>query len=269
VKRGLPQAVVEEGRFQEASLQTPFRFECKRCGHCCFTCEILLTPFDILRLCQFLRMSTSEFLLHFARISTGPGSGLPVCTLDFERVAWERGNDPELAPCPFLTVLDGHPACGVYPARPGCCRSYPLGRMVRMEGGVDVFQATLFLQEVHCAAVETQQEYTVAEWIEHEGLAEYQQAHNLWITQLIALGLMRGRTQSLLPPETLDMLANLWYNFSVCPGESLEARYEVGMEDSRRMVEDITGQPLPQVHAIRESPTANSLGAQVSIIVPE
>lgn len=231
--------MIEEGRFQEVSLLDTFRFECKRCGHCCFTCEILLTPFDILHLCRFLRLSTSEFLALFACISIGPESGLPVCTLDFEGVQLRRGGDPEIAPCPFLSVLRGQPVCGVYPARPSCCRSYPLCRMVRMEMEEEgPFESTLCLQKVTCPAIETEQEHTVAEWIEHEGLAEYQRAHDQWMAQLLALGPARERMT--LSPKAWEMLANLWYNFSICPGGSPEAQYEGGMEDSRRIVEEVT-----------------------------
>lgn len=178
MKRGLPQHVVGSGRYQEASLHDTFRFECKRCGRCCFTCEIVLTPFDILRLCEFLVMDTYDFLRLYAHIHLGPESGLPVCSLNFERVQRQRGGKGELPPCPFLT-LDGHSfACGVYPARPGCCRSYPLFRMLRLtEDGEG--EMVLGLQQVNCPAADTEQEYTVAEWIEHEGLTEYQQAHGV------------------------------------------------------------------------------------------
>ena len=47
--RGLPQGVIGKAK-QEVSLDDSFRFEWKRCGHCCFRCEIVLTPYDILRL---------------------------------------------------------------------------------------------------------------------------------------------------------------------------------------------------------------------------
>ena len=53
--RGLPQQVIERAK-REVSLDDRFRFECKMCGRCCFNCEIVLTPYDTLRLCQGLGM---------------------------------------------------------------------------------------------------------------------------------------------------------------------------------------------------------------------
>jgi len=47
--RGLPQEVIGKSK-KEVSLDDSFCFECKRCGDCCFRCEIVLTPYDILRL---------------------------------------------------------------------------------------------------------------------------------------------------------------------------------------------------------------------------
>jgi hypothetical protein len=55
--RGLPQEVIEKAK-QEVSLDDRFCFECKRCGGGCLRCEIVLTPYDILRLCQRLRMTS-------------------------------------------------------------------------------------------------------------------------------------------------------------------------------------------------------------------
>jgi hypothetical protein len=47
---------------EAGGLDDRFCFECKRCGQCCFRCEIVLTPYDILRLCQGVRITTGEFL---------------------------------------------------------------------------------------------------------------------------------------------------------------------------------------------------------------
>jgi len=86
MRRGLPQEVIEKAQ-KEVSLDDRFCFECKRYGHCCFRCEIVLTPYDILRLCQGLRITTGEFLDRYGQITLGPESGLPVCWLDLEGTA--------------------------------------------------------------------------------------------------------------------------------------------------------------------------------------
>jgi len=83
---GLPQEVIGKAK-QEVSLDDRFCFECKRCGACCFRCEIVLTPYDVLRLCQGLRITTGEFLDYYGQITLGLESGLPVCWLDLEGAA--------------------------------------------------------------------------------------------------------------------------------------------------------------------------------------
>jgi Fe-S-cluster containining protein len=165
--RGLPQEIIEKAK-QEVSLDDRFCFECKRCGQCCFRCEIVLTPYDILRLCQGVRITTGEFLDYYGQITLGPESGLPVCWLDFEKVQRWRGGDDRSPPCPFLAVEGERFACGVYPYRPSCCRSFPVFRM-----GKAGEEPKFYLQEVSCPAAETDRAYTVAEWIAHEGLAPY------------------------------------------------------------------------------------------------
>jgi len=111
--RGLPQEVIEKAQ-KEVSLDDRFCFECQRCGDCCFRCEIVLMPYDILRLCQGLRITTGEFLDCYGQITLGPESGLPVCWLDFEKVQRWRGGDEQSPPCPFLALEGERFACGVY-----------------------------------------------------------------------------------------------------------------------------------------------------------
>jgi hypothetical protein len=44
-----------------------------------------------------------------------------------------------------------------------------------------------YLQEVSCPAAETDREYTVAEWIGHEGLAPYHRENERFLTQVMTL----------------------------------------------------------------------------------
>ena len=227
--RGLPQQVIERER-REVSLDDKFCFECQRCGSCCFRCEIVLTPYDILRLCQGLRMTTGEFLDRCARINLGPESGLPICSVDFEKAnRWVGNSEEQSLPCPFLSWEDGRFACGVYAFRPGCCRSYPLFRMAQDEG-----EPRFYLQEIRCLAAETDEEYTVARWIEHESLAPYHRGNQQFIAQIMAL--MRARQA--WPEEFLQMLAGLWYDYSRVPdGKSLARKHALAMQAVELLVD--------------------------------
>ena len=228
--RGLPQEVIEKAK-QEVSLDDQFRFECKRCGRCCFRCEIVLTPYDILRLCHGLRMTTGEFLHRYGQITLGPESGLPVCWLDFEKVQRWRGGDEQSPPCPFLALKGDHFVCGVYPYRPSCCRSFPVFRMAKADE-----EPKFYLQEVSCPAAETTRKYTVGEWIEREGLAPYHRGNEPFLTQVMALTKAREEW----PEEFLQLLSGLWYDYScIREGESLRGKYELAMQGAGLLIDAV------------------------------
>ena len=228
--RGLPQEVIGKAK-QEVSLDDRFCFECKRCGQCCFRCEIVLTPYDILRLCQGVRITTGEFLDYYGQITLGPESGLPVCWLDFEKVQRWRGGDERSPPCPFLAPEGEHFACGVYPYRPSCCRSFPVFRMGKADE-----EPMFYLQEVSCPAAETDREYTVVEWIAHEGLASYHRENDRFLTQVMTL----TRAREAWSEEFLQLLAGLWYDYSrLREGETLGEKYEQAMQGAARLIDAV------------------------------
>jgi len=229
MRRGLPQDALLPGRSRSVTLEDTFRFECQRCGGCCFRCEIVLTPYDLLRLCEHLKLSTFDFIKRYGAVSVGPNSGLPVLSLDFEKAQRERGGRPEDPSCPFLTFDGRMYACGVYPAKPGCCRSYPLFRVAGEDG------IQLMLQEVTCPAAETDKEWTVAQWIEHEGLEEYHLANRLFMSQVVRLTRKSGGRP--WPLWFVSGLALLWYGFSRLEGETLREKYERSMELAEKAVQ--------------------------------
>jgi len=228
--RGVPQEVIKKAQ-KEVSLDDRFCFDCQRCGDCCFRCEIVLTPYDVLRLCDGLRITTGEFLGRCGQIGLGPESGLPVCWLDFEKVQRWRGGDEQSPPCPFLALESEHFACGVYPYRPSCCRSFPVFRMAEAGG-----EPKFYLQEVSCPAAETDREYTVAQWIGHEGLAAYHRENDRFLTQVMTL----TQPREVRSEEFLQLLAGLWYDYSrVKWGETLREKYEQTMRGAARVIEAV------------------------------
>lgn len=86
---------------------SPFSFDCQACGHCCQNKDIQLNPYEVVRLADFLGLSTGRFLDKFIR----PGSPF---------LFFSGNNDT----CPFLTEQ----GCSVHPVRPLVCRLYPLGK---------------------------------------------------------------------------------------------------------------------------------------------
>jgi hypothetical protein len=93
-----------------------------------------------------------------------------------------------------------------------------------------------YLQEVGCPAAETDREYTVAEWIAHEGLAPYHRENDRFLTQVMAL----TRAREAWSEEFLQLLAGLWYDYSRArEGETLREKYEQAMQGAGRLIDAV------------------------------
>lgn len=96
-----------------------FKFRChkgvKCFTACCSNINIVLPPYDLLRLRKRLGMTTEDFINKYCEIEMLAKTLLPVITLKMQ--------SDEKRSCPFVTP-DG---CTVYEDRPSNCRYYPLG----------------------------------------------------------------------------------------------------------------------------------------------
>lgn len=107
--RNLPIVRPQETRYTRDSA---FSYTCHGCSRCCHDKIIQLNPYEVARLAENRRITTTEFL---ARYTERNGTVL-------QRV--------EEGACVFLTPE----GCGVHQDRPLVCRLYPLGRKVTAEG---------------------------------------------------------------------------------------------------------------------------------------
>jgi len=186
-----------------------------------------------------LKISIFNFIERYALVTIGPQSGLPILVLFFDGVQERRGGMVGMAPCPFLSFDGVEFACGVYPARPGCCRSYPLFRVIK-DG-----EPHFGVQEVTCPAGRTDQEYTVAAWIEREGLEEYHTGNQLFVSQMLRLTEMSQGRQ--WPTWFVEGLTWLWYGFSaIKEGQDLREKYRLSMQLAEKVV-DRAVKELPDV----------------------
>ena len=85
---------------------------------CCADVNIILTPFDVLRLARNRGLHTREFLDRYTINPITKDLLLPIVML--------KMNDEPEKHCPFL---EAH-GCGVYDQRPWACRMYPLGMAI-------------------------------------------------------------------------------------------------------------------------------------------
>lgn len=156
---------------------------------CCRNLNQVLTPYDVLCLKHFLKMSSGAFLNRYTEASTGPETGLPVVSLRFS-------DEDDLA-CPFVTDA----GCRVYPARPASCRTYPLARGVsrNRETGCLTEQWAL-IREPHCLGHEIGPRRSIDKWVDSQQIAMHNRMNDLML-ELISLK-NRFRPGPLMPSES-------------------------------------------------------------------
>ena len=110
----------KENKKRGLTVLTPedhFHFECHQSldcfTRCCCDITIFLTPYDILRMKNALKITSGDFLTSYTDILVGD-AGLALVAL--------RMRDDEKKSCPFVTSG----GCKIYEDRPWSCRIYPL-----------------------------------------------------------------------------------------------------------------------------------------------
>jgi len=200
-----------------------FRFTCQpgiSCfNKCCGDVNIFLSPYDVLRMKRRLGMTSEEFLEKHTLLPVHKEMKTPVVVL--------KMNDDEAKTCPFLTEQ----GCGIYSDRPWPCRMYPLG-LAAQKDTPDGWRGERFyflLREEGCRGFEEgPREWTVREWLDDQGIEEYDR----WGEQFKELTLHeyfeQGRT---LSPEKMHMMFTACYDLDrfreFVFGSTLLKRFEV------------------------------------------
>ena len=137
-------------------------------NECCRNIDIMLTPYDILRLQKRLEMGSREFLARHTIPYPMDHHGMP---------GLKMLTKPETAECQFLTAE----GCGVYTDRPAACRYYALGSMgVRKKGAADVTDIAFVVKEAHCLGHDEGLVQTVAEYRRQQGIEPYDEMTREW-----------------------------------------------------------------------------------------
>jgi len=151
-----------------------FRFACHRSlpcfTKCCANLNLVLTPYDVVRIKNRLNLSSKVFLEKYTTSHVDENYGVPVVKL--------RMNDDKDRRCPFLSPE----GCTIYEDRPGACRIYPLGRAASKIREKDKAGEYYFMvKEPHCLGFNEDKEWTVEEWIKDQGLDEYNAMNDLFM----------------------------------------------------------------------------------------
>jgi Fe-S-cluster containining protein len=160
------------------SLKNQFKFRCHP-GISCFTrccrgINIMLTPYDILRLKKRLGISSEEFLKIYTVPQLLEKTDLPVVTL---RLLDDSDNS-----CPFVRE-DG---CLVYDDRPTTCRYYPLGvAALSHQQGADDEGFYFLIDEPHCRGFEEDKVWSVETWRRDQGVDVHDDLNAEWTDLLV------------------------------------------------------------------------------------
>jgi uncharacterized protein len=143
-----------------------FRFRCAP-GIACFTqccrdVNIILTPYDALRLKKALAVSSDEFIEKYAIVLSKEKQLIPLVFLKM------REEDKQ---CPFVTDQ----GCTVYDDRPWACRMFPLD--VAEDGTFHVIT-----DSKRCKGLEDPMTWQIGEWLVEQGIVPYDEMNQLLTT---------------------------------------------------------------------------------------
>ncbi|MBW1917045.1 MAG: YkgJ family cysteine cluster protein [Deltaproteobacteria bacterium] len=158
------------------SLKSKFRFNCHpgiSCyTQCCGRINIILTPYDIIRLKHRLGLSSGEFLSRYTREEIEERSGLPIVFLKMQ-------NDQDNL-CPFVTPE----GCTIYTDRPAACRYYPIGQgTLQKEDGIEEFY--FLIAEKHCLGYKEDHLWTIESWRLDQEVAQYDELNAEWKAMML------------------------------------------------------------------------------------
>ena len=189
--------------YPRLSTEDKFKFSCHpgiSCyNKCCGDVNIFLSPYDVLRIKKRLGITSEEFLEKYVLLPVQKDMKTPVVVL--------RMKEDEARSCPFLTDK----GCGIYTDRPWPCRMYPLG-LAAQKDTPDGWRGDRFffvLQEDVCRGYEESKEWTVGQWLENQGVEEY----DVWGEQFKEITLHKFfEDGGSLTPEKMEMLFTACYD---------------------------------------------------------
>ena len=165
-------------------------------NECCSKIEILLTPYDLLRLRKRLNVSAEEFLYQYATPYTLAKGQLPVAMMRM---------DEKSGKCPFVTPE----GCSVYSDRPVTCRYYPLGMALmhrQMATADEIFY--FLIKEDFCKGHYEKKKWRVDEWRRDQGSDGYDEHNKKWMEIIVKRRSAGDATSTSIPVSEFFYMAS-------------------------------------------------------------
>lgn len=226
-------AIKEQDRTEEPAFRlkpilenTRFSFSCHpgvTCfNECCKQIDVLLTPFDVVRIKNFLGIGSDEFLVNYAELQRFKGTDLPLLKLKMN----ERGY------CMFL----GETGCTIYHNRPVVCRNYPTGIATKKPDEAAGVNSFFIVEESMCKGHLETPLWTIPEYKQNQGATELDQLNHPWleiVARLKSLTLKSDQDQKMnvfiMVSYDLDSFRSFVFN------SSFLTRFEISTETEERI----------------------------------
>ena len=150
-----------------------FMFDCRKeliCfNRCCHNLNLILYPYDVIRIKNHLRLSSDQFLdIHVDSVLRN-GNYFPDLFL--------RMSEDEEKSCPFLTDA----GCSIYPDRPGTCRMFPIEQGIVFDGKTQTTSDIFFFRPpTHCLGPKESKVWAIRSWIRTQNALPYTHMAVLW-----------------------------------------------------------------------------------------
>jgi len=156
------------------TLNSKFKFGCYKgiaCfSKCCSRADVLLTPYDVVRMKNRLGISSGEFLDRYTYTHTDEKFSHPYAVLKMIDYGGK---------CPFVT----DEGCSIYEDRPSNCRYYPIGQGIMMMGsgkGPVNEEFYFFVKDPNCLGYQEEKEWTIGTWRINQGVELYDEMNKEW-----------------------------------------------------------------------------------------
>ena len=196
---------------------------------CCKNIDIMLTPYDIIRLKQRLGMTSTEFLRQYTEpFEFGKDS-----------IAGVKYKPREgTSECQFVT----EEGCSVYEDRPTACRYYPVGLLSTRRQDENFDRASYALvTEDHCHGHFEDRKLTIDEYRREQGLEEYDERGRPW-RQLILKVKSAGPAIGNLSKTSLKFFFMACYDMDrfreFVKSEGFGTTYDIDRETMDRLLKD-------------------------------
>jgi Fe-S-cluster containining protein len=223
-------AVPKDGLFEPLKHGT-FTFACHKgvdCfTKCCASLNLVLTPYDILRMKNRLGMTSDDFLLQYTDTRLDPPARFPMVTLKMNQ---------EDKRCPFVNSQ----GCTIYEDRPGACRIYPIGRAsMKLEQEKGTREKFFVVRERHCLGFREDKAWSIKEWMADQGADQYNAMNDQWL-EIVSSPRSLGPEKDLSRKIQMFFMAS--YNLDKFRQFVFESRFlqlfDVASEVSDRLLKD-------------------------------